>query len=130
MTKELARRFAFTIGALLIFRLGSYIPIPGMLTPNSPLPGSALVRLSILSLNLVPYLSAAIIIQLVSMVWGRLSSLERSGEKGLCGWSPAFGGMLPYKFSGGSALIVVCTILDLQKQVRDVSLTNPGGERR
>jgi preprotein translocase subunit SecY len=42
----------------------------------------------------------------------------------------AFGGMLPYKFSGGSALIVVCTILDLQKQVRDVSLTNPGGEHR
>jgi preprotein translocase subunit SecY len=82
MTKELARRFAITIGALLIFRLGSHIPIPGMSTPNSSLSSSALVRLSILSLNLVPYLSAAIIIQLVSMVWGRLSSLERSGEKG------------------------------------------------
>jgi preprotein translocase subunit SecY len=81
MTQELARRFAITIGALLIFRLGSHIPIPGM-SPDSPLPGNALVRLSILSLNLVPYLSAAIIIRLVSMVWGRLSSLERSGEKG------------------------------------------------
>jgi preprotein translocase subunit SecY len=42
----------------------------------------------------------------------------------------AVGGMLPYKFSGGSALIVICTILDVQKQVRDVSLTNKGGGRR
>jgi preprotein translocase subunit SecY len=38
--------------------------------------------------------------------------------------------MLPYKISGGSALIVVCTILDIRTQVRDESLTNPGGERQ
>jgi len=37
---------------------------------------------------------------------------------------------LPYKISGGSVLIVVCTILDLQKQVRDLSLTTRGGERK
>ncbi len=42
----------------------------------------------------------------------------------------AWGGMLPYKISGGSALIVVCTILDIRTQVRDVSLTNPGGVRQ
>jgi preprotein translocase subunit SecY len=42
----------------------------------------------------------------------------------------AFGGVLPYKFSGGSALIVICTILDIQKQVRDVSLTDKGGGHR
>ena len=42
----------------------------------------------------------------------------------------AYGNMLPYKISGGSALIVVCTILDLKRQVRDVSLTNPGGVRQ
>jgi len=81
MTQELARRIAFTIGALLIFHLGSHIPVPGI-SANGPLSSSAFLRLSILSLNLVPYLSAAIIIQLLSMVWGRLSSLERSGEKG------------------------------------------------
>jgi len=40
------------------------------------------------------------------------------------------GDMLPYKISGGSALIVVCTILDIRTQVRDVSLTNPGGVRQ
>jgi preprotein translocase subunit SecY len=38
--------------------------------------------------------------------------------------------LLPYKIGGGSALIVVCTILDIRKQVRVLSLTNPGGERR
>jgi preprotein translocase subunit SecY len=38
--------------------------------------------------------------------------------------------MLPYKISGGSALIVVCTILDLKKQVRELSRNVPGGARQ
>ena len=42
----------------------------------------------------------------------------------------ARGTSLPYKIGGGSLLIVVCTILDLKKQVRDLSLTNRGGERK
>ena len=42
----------------------------------------------------------------------------------------ACGVALPYKIGGGAALIVICTILDIKKQVRDVSLTNPGGVRR
>jgi preprotein translocase subunit SecY len=82
MTPELARRIAMTIGALLIFRLGSHIPVTAMWTSGGPLSAGALARLSIFSLNLVPYLSAAIIVQLLSMVWGRLSALERSGEAG------------------------------------------------
>jgi preprotein translocase subunit SecY len=82
MRRELARRIAITIGALLVFRLGSHIPVTAMWTQGGSLSTGALARLSIFSLNLVPYLSAAIIIQLLSMVWGRLSSLERSGEAG------------------------------------------------
>jgi preprotein translocase subunit SecY len=82
VTIELARRIAFTIGALLIFRLGSHIPVTTMWTLSGPLPAGALARLSIFSLNLVPYLGAAVLIRLLSMVWGRLSSLERSGEVG------------------------------------------------
>ncbi|WFU38179.1 hypothetical protein QA640_27545 [Bradyrhizobium sp. CB82] len=39
----------------------------------------------------------------------------------------AYGNALPYNMGGGAALIVVCTILDLQTQVRDLSLTDPGG---
>jgi hypothetical protein len=41
------------------------------------------------------------------------------------------GGMaLPYKIGGGSVLIVVCTILDIKRQVRDASRINPGGVRQ
>jgi preprotein translocase subunit SecY len=42
----------------------------------------------------------------------------------------AGGVALPYKIGGGSVLIVVCTILDLKKQVREASRTNPGGARQ
>ena len=42
----------------------------------------------------------------------------------------ASGTVLPYNFAGGSVLIVVCTMLDLKMQVRDVSLTDSGGVRR
>ncbi|MEN3349723.1 MAG: preprotein translocase subunit SecY [Bradyrhizobium sp.] len=79
---ELARRIAITIGALLIFRLGCSIPISGLSTQTGVLQSSAIARLSIFSLSIIPYLTAAIIIQLVSVVWGRLSALERSGEAG------------------------------------------------
>jgi preprotein translocase subunit SecY len=84
MTSELARRIAITIGALLIFRLGSHIPLAGI-SPQIQaglLPSGAIARISIFSLSLIPYLSAAILIQLVAVVWGRLSALERSGEAG------------------------------------------------
>jgi preprotein translocase subunit SecY len=82
MTIELARRIAFTIGALLVFRLGSHIPIPGMSTQSGLLSSGAINRVSIFALTIVPYVSAAILVQLVSMVWGRLSALETSGEAG------------------------------------------------
>jgi preprotein translocase subunit SecY len=82
MTSELARRIAITIGALLIFRLGSHIPLAGVSTQGGLLSSGSIGRISIFSLSLIPYLSAAIIIQLVSVVWGRLSALERSGEAG------------------------------------------------
>jgi preprotein translocase subunit SecY len=79
---ELARRIAFTIGALLIFRLGSQIPLAGISTQGGLLSSGAVGRVSIFSLTLVPYLGAAIFVQLVSLVWGRLSALERAGEAG------------------------------------------------
>src|ERR1700761_7232548 len=81
---ELVRRIAVTIGALLLFRLGSHVPLPGISTHSGILSAGRLAgeRVSILALTLVPYLSAAIIVQLVSVVWGRLGALERSGEGG------------------------------------------------
>jgi preprotein translocase subunit SecY len=78
MTPELARRIAFTLGALLIYRLGSIIPLPGIDRSFD----RSFTGLSIFSLNIVPYLSAAIVIQLVSVVSSRLRGLARSGESG------------------------------------------------
>jgi preprotein translocase subunit SecY len=82
---ELARRIAITIGALLLFRLGCHIPIAGIVPRVqadliSSIGGPA--RISIFALSVIPYLSAAILLQLVAVVWGRLSALERSGEIG------------------------------------------------
>lgn len=79
---ELARRIAITIGALLIFRLGYQIPIAGLAAQSALFQSDAIRRLSLFSLVIFPYLSAAIIIQLVSVVWGKVSALERSGEAG------------------------------------------------
>ena len=78
MKSELARRIVFTLGAFLVYRLGSYIPLPGI----SPLPGVSGNRLSIFSLGILPYLSAAIFIQLLSMVSSKLRALPRAGEAG------------------------------------------------
>jgi preprotein translocase subunit SecY len=85
MKSELARRIVFTLGALLVFRLGSYIPLPGVITSGSRFPGASVVldtRFSIFALWILPYLSAAILIQLLSMVSSKLSALARSGEAG------------------------------------------------
>lgn len=81
MTTEFARRIAITIGALLVYRLGCQIPVAGVAT-HSGLATDRIALLSIFSLSLVPYLSAAIIVQLVVVVWRRLRALERSGEIG------------------------------------------------
>jgi preprotein translocase subunit SecY len=78
MTPELPRRIVFTLGALLVYRLGTYIPLPGITPP----PGVGRSGLSIFSLGILPYLSAAIFIQLGSMVSSKLSALARGGVSG------------------------------------------------
>lgn len=65
---------AFTLGALFVYRLGTNIPVPGV---NAPVG-----RLSIFAINILPYLSAAILIQLVAMVSSRLNALGMRGESG------------------------------------------------
>ncbi|MGY3035260.1 preprotein translocase subunit SecY [Bradyrhizobium sp. USDA 4354] len=82
MSRELARRIAFTIGALLLFRLGTQIPIAGVNTSGFALTPDLIARLSLFALGLVPYLTAAIFVRLLSVVWRGLNSLERSGEGG------------------------------------------------
>jgi len=82
MNRELARRIAFTIGALLLFRLGTQIPIAGLNISTLSPPLDVVSRLSIFALGIIPYLTAAILIRLLSVVWRGLNSLERSGERG------------------------------------------------
>lgn len=88
MTPELAKRIAFTLGALLVYRLGSYVPVPGI-DPQAlaqilhePHGGATLRRLSLLSLGLKPYLFAAILIQLLSLVSSRFNAIARRGDAG------------------------------------------------
>src|SRR5262245_12262768 len=98
MTLELGRRVAFTIGALLVFRFGTYIPVPGIdpvvweqvfrtqaggiFGMFNMFAGSGIHRLAIFALGLMPYVSAAIIVQLLTIVIPPLKALKRSGEAG------------------------------------------------
>src|ERR1700677_711296 len=95
MTSELARRIAFTLGALLIYRLGTWIPLPGLNSsireqvfrsqasgPLDILASGGVHHLSIFALWILPYFTAAILIQLVSMASSKLGALPRSGEAG------------------------------------------------
>ena len=98
MNPELARRIAFTLGALLVYRLGSYVPLPGvspavwdqmfqaqqggLIGVLNAMSGGVLARLSVFSLVIVPYLSAAILVQLASFFVPRLRALHHAGERG------------------------------------------------
>jgi preprotein translocase subunit SecY len=83
MNSELARRIVFTLGALLVYRLGTYIPLAGVhVPPDQLIRLYSVSQFSIFSLQILPYLTAAILIQLVSMVSSRLGALPRSGEAG------------------------------------------------
>jgi preprotein translocase subunit SecY len=95
---ELKKRVWFTLGALLVYRLGTYIPIPGidpaalaaLFQQNSGgilgmfdmFSGGALQRMTILALNVMPYISASIIMQLMTAVSPTLEQLKKEGEVG------------------------------------------------
>ena len=97
MTPSLAQRIAITIGLLLLFRLGEFIPLPGvnpdawaaltrgegsgvagMLAASS----GGVRRLAIFALGLVPYVSAAVLLQLATVVSRKLRACARDGERG------------------------------------------------
>jgi preprotein translocase subunit SecY len=98
MTPELGRRIAFTLGALLIYRLGTYIPLPGIaaevweqifrsqaggtLGMFDTFSGGGIHRMAIFALGLMPLLSAAIIMQVLTIVSSKLKSLRKQGERG------------------------------------------------
>jgi preprotein translocase subunit SecY len=95
---ELKNRLWFTLGALIIYRLGTYLPLPGI-DPNALtllfqrnsggilgmfdlFSGGALQRMSIFALNIMPYISASIIVQLLTAVLPSFEAMKKEGEVG------------------------------------------------
>ena len=95
---ELRQRLLFLLGALVVFRVGTHIPVPGIdplamarlfeqqrgtiLDMFNMFSGGALERLSIFALGIMPYISASIIIQLMSVVVPTLEQLKKEGNSG------------------------------------------------
>ena len=95
---ELKNRIWFTLGALLIYRLGTYIPLPGIdpqaiaelfrqnqagiLGLFDMFAGGAVGRMAILALGIMPYISSSIIMQLMTTVSPHLAQLKKEGEQG------------------------------------------------
>jgi preprotein translocase subunit SecY len=96
--EELKKRIYFTLGALLVYRLGTYIPLPGIdpaaweqifqtqaggiLGMFNMFSGGGIHRMAIFALNIMPYISASIIIQLMTTVSSTLEALKKEGEQG------------------------------------------------
>ena len=95
---ELKRRFAFLAGALIVFRSGTFIPVPGvdpaalaaffdqqagnMLALFNLFSGGALSRFGIFALGIMPYISSSIIMQMSSMIVPSMQQLRKEGESG------------------------------------------------
>ena len=95
---ELRQRILFVLGALVVFRIGTHIPVPGVdptavaamfeqtrgsiVDVFNMFSGGALKRLSIFALGVMPYISASIIIQMMSSIVPQLEQLKKEGESG------------------------------------------------
>ena len=95
---ELKKRLWFTVGALIIYRLGTYLPLPGIdpgaladifsqqssgiLGMFDMFSGGALGRMTIFALNIMPYITASIIMQLMTAIVPSLEALKKDGEAG------------------------------------------------
>ena len=95
---ELRSRILFTIGLLIVYRVGTYIPVPGI-DGNAlrdfmdqaaaglggvlnMFTGGAISRMGIFALGIMPYISASIIVQLLAAMWEPLKQLKKEGEQG------------------------------------------------
>jgi preprotein translocase subunit SecY len=96
--EDLKKRIWFTLGALIVYRIGTYIPLPGInpeafaaafkdasqgiLGLFNMFSGGAVERMAIFALNIMPYISASIILQLLTTVSPTLEQLKKEGEQG------------------------------------------------
>ncbi|GII98696.1 protein translocase subunit secY/sec61 alpha [Sediminihabitans luteus] len=98
-TPDLRRKLLFTLGIIVIYRVGSFIPAPGVDYPNvqqciaqqgnndllglvNLFSGGALLQLSIFALGIMPYITASIIVQLLRVVIPRFEALHKEGQSG------------------------------------------------
>jgi preprotein translocase subunit SecY len=93
---ELRQRILFVVGALMVFRLGSFIPVPGvnpeamtslvngngLMDMFNMFSGGALARFSVFALGVIPYISASIVFQMMGSVVPSLQGLRKEGEAG------------------------------------------------
>lgn len=94
---ELRQRLLFVLGALIVYRFGTFVPVPGVdpaamkslmdqqlgvVQMFNMFSGGALERLSVFALNVMPYISASIIVQLAGQIFPSLQSLRKEGESG------------------------------------------------
>src|SRR5512144_3191320 len=95
---DLRQRLLFLAGALIVYRIGTFIPVPGIdpvalarffqeqsgtiLSMFNMFSGGALERLSIFALGVMPYISASIIVQMMAVVVPQLQALRKEGEAG------------------------------------------------
>src|ERR671913_141269 len=95
---ELRQRLWFVLLALIVYRIGSYIPVPGVdparmlelmdaqkgtiVDMFNMFSGGALNRFSLFALNVIPYISASIIVQLMGQIYGPWKALRNEGESG------------------------------------------------
>ena len=96
--EDLKKRIIFTLLGLIVYRIGSYIPLPGIdpvalekvfsanvggiLGMFDMFAGGALGRMTVFALNIMPYISASIIMQLLTVISPQLEQLKKEGEIG------------------------------------------------
>ena len=99
-TPDLRKKLLFTLAIVIIFRLGSHVPVPGVsytavqacikgadattgvLGLANLFSGGALLQLSIFALGIMPYITASIIVQLLTVVIPRFEALKKEGQQG------------------------------------------------
>ncbi len=99
-TPDLRKKLLFTLGIIVLFRLGSHIPVPGVSYKNVQIcvdqagssnglfglvnmfSGGALLQITIFALGIMPYITASIILQLLTVVIPKLETLKKEGQSG------------------------------------------------
>ncbi|MBO6798165.1 preprotein translocase subunit SecY [Maricaulis sp.] len=140
--KELQQRILFTIGILILYRVGTYVPVPGidptryaaMFDQNSQgilsmfnmLGGGAVERMAIFALNVMPYISASIIMQLMSATIPSLEKLKKEGGEAGRKQINQYTRYLTVLLATGQALAIAVGMNSIDPNTGQALAVNPG----